>query len=366
MILKMKQKTQLFVGVFLLVLIVGCTTTETIQQEDTIKIGWIGALSGSATDWGVPALKAAKLALEDANKEGKKLEFIVEDGAGDAKTAANAAHKLIYQDNVDIILSHSSAESLAIAPLAEENNVIMFASATSTPDLTHAGDYIFRVTPVNREGETLADALHERDLDNIAVIVEQGKYTQGIKNGFLNTYTGNIVALEEYNSDTQDFRTALTKIKAEEPEALLVLPVGLNAGTNIITQAKELGFTVPIFGNAAYDSPELVNKLGNQAEGIMFSTLFIDKNRPDVKDFARRYGEEIPVFAHTLDAASKVYIIDEALEVCGEDNDCIKNFLYSIEDKDTLSGILTLDENGDAEKGFILKEISDRKAVVVN
>ncbi len=351
------KKINLTISVFLLALVLtGCLTGNTTKEE-TITIGWIGALSGSATDWGVPALKAANLALEDVNRDGingKKLKFLVEDGVGNSKNAANAAHKLINNDGVKIILSHSSAESVAIAPIAEENEVIVFASATSTPDLTDAGDYIFRVTPVNREGELLAEYLE--NTDKVAMLVEQGKYTQGIKNGFLNTYFGEVI-LEEFSSGTHDFRTSLTKIKAAEPDAILVLPVGLNAGINIIKQAHELGIDEPIVGNAAYDSPELIKKLGKSAEGIVFSTLFIDKNRPEVKDFARRYGEEIPVFAHTLDAASKVYLIAEALEFCGEENECIKDYLYSIDEKETLSGVLTIDVNGDAEKEFVLKQV---------
>jgi len=133
------------------------TTTKEPQQTTSttkgpIKIGFIGAMSGPFTKYG--AFEAVNLAVEEINKaggiNGRKIILVAEDGKCDGKEAVNAVNKLINIDKIKIILGgHCTPESLAIAPIVEQNKVIMLASITTSPGLTHAGDYVFRTSPVS-------------------------------------------------------------------------------------------------------------------------------------------------------------------------------------------------------------------------
>jgi len=338
------------------------------SEHNTIKIGWIGALTGPAVNYGVPARNAAILALEDVNQKGvggKRLELIFEDGQANSRIAATAGNKLINQDKLKIIFTHSSPESSPVAPIAEENKVILFASATSIPDFTYAGDYAFRTTPVNKEGHKVAEVLNAMSIRKAVVFVQQTAYTIPVKDGFLSVFDGEVVGLKEFNDEERDFRTMLLGL--EDTEAIVIFALSFESAIQIVKDAKQLGINGMIFGNGVFETPEIVEALGNYAEGIVFATLGIDEKDPEVVEFVKRYeeryGKGIPAFPHTMDAAAKIYIIAEALEVCGEDNECIKSFLYSIKDKKTLSGKLTIDENGDAEKEFVLKVIKGENAV---
>jgi len=138
----------------------------------------IGAITGPVAKYG--SYEAVTLAVEEINNaggiKGRKINLIAEDGKCDAKEAVNAANKLINVDGVKIILGgHCTPESLAIAPIAEQNRVIMFASITSTPSLTNMGDYVFRTSPVSVVQSILVANLSYNSLHlrKVAIVYEQ-------------------------------------------------------------------------------------------------------------------------------------------------------------------------------------------------
>lgn len=360
--------TYIILGILIL-LALGSMYLFDRNQEETIRIGWIGALTGTATQWGEPALKAANIRLEQINRNGgingKKLEFIVEDSGSDAKQSVTAAQKLIEIDKVKIFFTHSSTESIAVAPMAESNKVLMFASASSAPDLTNAGDYIFRLTPVNREGEIIAKHLNANGAKNIAILYEDAKYPIPIKDAIKKTFKGEVVFEESFTPKTIDYRTVALKIKSKNPEVIIILPFGIDQGLNLIKEFTELQITSPVYGNAVFDTPTAFSKI-NPPRTMYFSTLFIDDQSEEVleykKQYSEKYGSEIPVLAHTLDAVAKIDLIAEGIEKCGNvDVRCLKEFLYSLKQKKTISGIVSIDQFGDADKQFVIKKLVDGK-----
>jgi branched-chain amino acid transport system substrate-binding protein len=143
----------LVIGLFVLT-ISGLSSTAFfgVQPENSIKIGWISDLSSATSKYG--AYEAGMLAVNEINSNGgingKKIELIVEDGKCDTKEAITAINKLINIDGVKFVLGgHCTAESMAIAPIVEQNKIIMLAAITSTPLLSDAGDYIFRTSSIS-------------------------------------------------------------------------------------------------------------------------------------------------------------------------------------------------------------------------
>ena len=130
----------------MLLLISACSAG---QQEKTVKIGFLGALTGDVAVYGVPMSKAAKLAVDQVNAkggiDGKQVELILEDGRCDAGLANTAMQKLATQDKVaGVIGGLCSSETLAAAPTAESAKVPMISASSTSPDITLAGDYIFQ------------------------------------------------------------------------------------------------------------------------------------------------------------------------------------------------------------------------------
>ena len=128
----------------LLVLVFSFTTTGLInlnKNKETYKIGSILPLSGDASSFGVPFQKTLNLAVKEINEnggiDGKQVKIIYEDGKCENKQANQAANKLININNVNTIIGGiCSGETLAAAPIAEENKVILFSPASGSPKIT--------------------------------------------------------------------------------------------------------------------------------------------------------------------------------------------------------------------------------------
>ena len=59
---------------------------------------------------------------------------------------------------------------------------------------------------------------------------------------------GTIVAEEKYGSEETDYRSAITRMLGENPEAVHVAAQAEFAGGTIIKQLRELGWDGPIYG----------------------------------------------------------------------------------------------------------------------
>ncbi|MFA6269497.1 MAG: ABC transporter substrate-binding protein, partial [archaeon] len=143
--------------IVLAIIAIGFNVTQingnfTAGAKETIKIGYLGPLTGDMASIGEGQLKAVLLAVDEINSKGgingAKIELIAEDGTCDGKAAITAMTKLVEVDNVKYVVGgQCSSETIAAAPLAEKNKVLLLSPLSSNPNITTMGDYIFRNYP---------------------------------------------------------------------------------------------------------------------------------------------------------------------------------------------------------------------------
>ena len=135
----MKKFVSLFVIALLglSLLVSGCEKKVEEATGEPIVIGSILRLSLGASD-GVPAKRGIEFAVEEINAaggiNGRPLEVIYEDSKDDATHSVNAATKLISVDNVPVIIGPMmSGNTLAVAPIAEENGIVLISPNATSP-----------------------------------------------------------------------------------------------------------------------------------------------------------------------------------------------------------------------------------------
>jgi len=341
---------------------------------DTIKIGAIMPLSGDAAAYGIPLQKIADLAVKEINDaggiKGKKLKIIYEDGTCDAKGATSSAQKLINVDGVKIIFGGlCSGETLGAAPITEANKVILFSAASGSPDITNAGDYVFRNFPSDAtSGSKVARAAIERGDIRIAIIAEQTDYSIAVKRVFRTTFEnlgGDVLVDEAFVSDSSDFRAQLTKIKNANPDAIYLVTQTPAKYGQVLKQLRELDINQQIYTNEFAAVEEILENYPDAIEGAIFAIPAFDETSDKSAELINKLNEKLgdlggalpPVyFATTYDA---IYILKESIDECGEETDCIRDFLYDIKDRDGFAGLLSIDSNGDAEFEYVLKSIKN-------
>ncbi|MCK4341608.1 MAG: ABC transporter substrate-binding protein [Phycisphaerae bacterium] len=123
---------------------------ESADVLQPIKIGATLPLSGDAAVWGKNTQQGIDLALEQINASGgvlgRKLEVIYEDTQALAKEGVSAYRKLVTVHEVPAIIDDSvSSVTLAMAPMAEKDKVVILATGATAPKVSEAGDFIFRI-----------------------------------------------------------------------------------------------------------------------------------------------------------------------------------------------------------------------------
>lgn len=377
---------KILIGVLLIISIIfsGCITNGlfTLNDSDTIKIGFIGTLSGDAASIGLESQMAYKLAVNNINANGgisgKKLELIYEDGKCNPQDAVNAANKLINIDNVKIILGgFCSSETLAVSSIIEKSKVILFSSSSSSPDVTYAGDYVFRDYPSDVfQGEYLANLAIDSNYNVVGIISEDKDYPQGIAKAFTKKFEdlNGIVYNEKYLSGDKDFKTQITNILSKKPNVLYLLTNGGSTTIMLLKQLREFDYNVLIYTNEQINSDKLINENKELLEGAIFvdpsvdyNSLLINKFYFDWNNSYNQQPEYLPQI-YLFTAYDSVYIIKDAIVTCGDINtDCIKNYLYNLKGWQGLSGKITMDDYGDSVwLNYNVNQIRNGKVVKIN
>ena len=155
---------------FIMIFMSACnsgTTEETGGEtnKDPIKIGVLASQTGALESYGKQTVRGFELGLDyatDGTMEvaGRKIEFIVEDTETKPEVAVQKATKLLEEDKVDFLVgSSSSADTLAVFPLAEEYEKIMVVEPAVADSITGSefNQYIFR-TARNSSQDAVAGA----------------------------------------------------------------------------------------------------------------------------------------------------------------------------------------------------------------
>ena len=320
------------------------TPMPTEEPAGPFRIGVMESLTGPGETYGNVAVDAKQLAVEEINDaggiDGRRLELVVEDSKCSALDAITAYRKLTDVDGVKIILGTScSGAMLGAAPLAEADGVVMFSGLATNPDIAEAGDYIFRTAMNDAQlGIDTGNVLWADGIRKLATINESTDYAEGVKRASVAQFEkrgGEVVAAEQYASDTTDFRSQLTKLLNANPDAIHLAAQGEFSGGTIVKQLRELGYEGPIYSEVVPIGSEALGIAGDAATGLKAITADLDpannKAQKVLGSFRDRYGQvTLPWYLGS--AYDDVYITAECLKKTGDDQDAdgFRDCLYDI------------------------------------
>jgi branched-chain amino acid transport system substrate-binding protein len=347
---------------------------------DTILLGEVGSLTGSEATFGISTRNAIELAINQVNAaggvKGKKIEVRVYDNQSKPEEAAQAANRLINQDNVLLILGEvASSNSIAMAEKAQPAKVPMISNASTNPKVTDIGDYIFRVCFIDPfQGYVMAKFAHDNlKLNKVGVLRDLGSaYSQGLADVFERKFTemgGKIVGRETYTKGSTDFRSQLTAIKRESPDALYI-PGYYNDIGIIARQARELGITATLMGGDGWDSEKLFELGGSAVEGSYFSNHYSpDDPSPRVKkfiaDYKTAYGS-VPDSLAALGYDAAMVAVDAIKRAPSFDRAVIRDAIAQTKNFHGVTGTITLDEKRNATKSAVVLEVGKGKTKYVD
>jgi branched-chain amino acid transport system substrate-binding protein len=348
--------------ILLLVLIMtACTQSPTgAVIEEPIKIGFIGPLTGNLAYYGEQQVNA----LELVRREGVNIRY--EDGECASDAALKAAQRLHLQGIRLIIGPTCSGATLAVAPFANQEEILIITPVAGSDDISNAGPYIFRnFIPNSQYARVAASYLEQEGIDDVGLLYIQNEFGMSMAKAFMESYGGEIKK-SAYHEENKDFRSMLLTLK--ETDAILLAGYHPD-GALILEEAKELGIETPFFGlGDPYDNEEFLSLSKGSGEGFRFFSVPEKGQGEAYQGFAQRYektyGEEPPIYAAY--AYDSLLLLLDAIDNCGDkDVRCIKGYLHGVTYRGA-SNMIRFDRQGDLETGKIaLKTIRNGEIVEV-
>jgi branched-chain amino acid transport system substrate-binding protein len=254
-----------------------------------IKIGVAEALTGGAAQYGASIRNGFQLAVEEINAaggvRGDKIVLVIEDEQGKKEEAINAFKKLVFQDKVLMLFGPTLSNSAQAADvIAQGAKTVVFGTSNTADGITSIGDYVFRnsVTEADVLPVTIKTAVKHANIKKVAVLYgNDDVFTKSGYDNFkkaLDDLKIPVTATETFAKGDVDFKAQLTKIKATNPDAI-VLSALLAEGAPIMVQARQLGLSVPVIGGNGMNSVKVFDLAKGASDGLWVGSPWSIENR---------------------------------------------------------------------------------------
>ena len=261
----------------------GKASATNASGEKVIKIGVFEPQTGENGGGGIQEVYGIRYANMIYNTikiggEDYKIELFEVDNKSDKTEAVNAAQKLIAEKVSVVLGSYGSGVSIAAGEYFKEAKIPAIGCSCTNPQVTNGNEYYFRTCFLDPfQGTVMSSYAKNHGYNKVAVITQLGDdYSEGLGNFFVKACEKNgieVVAQEKFQTNEQDFKAILTKIKDADPQFIFA-PSSIATAPLILSQARELGITCQIGAGDTWENGTIVENAHGAAEGIVVTTFY--------------------------------------------------------------------------------------------
>ena len=347
------------------------TFSPAFIENETVTLGLIAPISGPLAYSGWDMREGVKMAVDDINAaggiNGRPVKLLIKNSYGTEEGALAAYEELKTQTPL-ILGPVITSEVLVLAPLTEEDNVILLSPTATGAAISNSSYNVFRTAPSDLyQGRGIARliATTNPEAEQIVVVYETNNvYAEGLKESFLEAATNNgleVVDIIPVDPDVRNYEEIARELQQCGGENVgadaVVLLSYLNAGVGVLQAAKAVGFETDWYGPDALVDEQVLIVGGDSLEGMQVT---VQGSRNRFEEFAVRYKERTRrepawIAPSSYDATM---IAAEVIRAGGYDADAIQNALNTIR-YIGVTGPKFFDDNGDVSPSFDVMEIQN-------
>ena len=372
---------------------------EASWNTDASKLGVLLPLSGEGKLVGQRVLWGIELALGEwrAEQPGRHIQLQVRDTQGDSATAREALRSLVMDDHVIAVIGPLFSEvATALAPLTEELGVPVISPYARDSRFPALSSYAFRncLTDAN-QARFLADyAVRHLNLTQFAVLYPDDPYGQSLKDTFIEHATqleGQVVAVSAYPPNDRNFGRSIKRLGGIDDESLDDILAGAATRATMTASkpyeaiflpgyydrvgliAPELAFynirNVQLLGTDGWNSRELIAIGERFVENAIFvDGFFADAKAPAVEafvsQFLSRYEEQPTLVA--AQGYDTMRMLAQLLQTGVATRFDLRERLLQVRDFPGVSGLTSMDQDGDAIKVPYLLSVKNGRIIQLN
>ena len=328
----MKKILCMMLAVVMMACMVACGGAQGDNNDDVIKIGGIGPLTGSYANYGTSVRNGAKIAVDEINAaggiDGKQIELLFEDSQADPESAVSAYGKLM-DDGMDVSLGGVfSGETASITAAAVADDVLLLTPSGSADKAIEGNDKAFRVCFYDSyQGAAAANYIKDNEMATEVGVLYESDYDYSV--GLYEAFVAECEKLDLSIVETQTFTTTTATDFSTQIDALVAsgvklvfMPIYAEEASTFLTQAKgKFASDVYFFGADGLDG--ILGKVEQDpsiADNVLMLTPFAaDSEEANVKAFVEAYKKAYNATPDQFaaDGYDAIYIIKAAIEAAG-------------------------------------------------
>lgn len=307
------------------------------NNENKLKVGVLAPLSGDLSFLGQDTVDGINL------RNSNQYDFIIEDDEScNLNKEISAINKLIYVDNVDVLIVTCSNAVVAAYNITKENNITVIVTYEG---LIYEKDHVYQMLPFSLELYSALGKYYSSKYNSICIIREQmdifEKDTQYFREGLDSNV--DIVYESKVTSGTTDFKADL--LKCNEKGAQAIFPLMMPDSKKILLkQLNNLDYDIEIIAEANDEFG--LESYGEYLEGVEFTSFDMGGVDSFKKMFYAKYNR-YPQFA-----AVAIY---DAIDLIDDFRKSKNSFDY-----EGAFGIYHFDENGNSHAGVKIMRIENK------
>ncbi|MGD2139351.1 MAG: branched-chain amino acid ABC transporter substrate-binding protein [Burkholderiales bacterium] len=370
----MKLNRITLIASFLLFVLAGCSSSD----KDTVKIAFIGPLTGGVSANGLGGRNSAELAVQLRNADSSSkhhYELVALDDECKPNIGVQVATKVAAEKDIIAGVTHyCSAVAMGTVDVYHKFGLPIVVWGAVLPDITYGNDYpeIHRVngTMIN-QNEVAAQFMLDQGYKTWVIIHDTTDYGKGHNryfSKFLAEKGGRILGTFGVSSDQQDFNAELTKVKELNPDVIYFGGLA-PTGVRLRSQMDKLGIHAVFQGTSGIVSDAFIEGLGPLAEGVLaFREGAPVEKLPGGERFLMEYNKQgfgEPPEAYGAFAFAATNLILDAIEKVGPKRKLVTQELNNTRDHESIVGEVTFDDNGQNTVALITRYVvEDGKWVV--
>jgi len=150
-----------------------------IGQQDAFQVAVTVPVESNTAFFALEMLRGYAQAQQEINAaggiNGKPLKLVIADDDDNPKRARQMAQELASQNEILAVSGYwSSSTTLAVAPIYDENQLVLVNPVSTSTEISGASDYVFRTIPSNFiVGATMANyALNNLKIEELAIFYD--------------------------------------------------------------------------------------------------------------------------------------------------------------------------------------------------
>ncbi len=348
-------------------------STGCSKENETIKIGVVGTMSGINSDLSVSGRRGVELATEEINKagglNGNKIKLVIKDDKNNPSVALKVYKEFVNEKVPVVIGPYTSGMIVNSMDYLKNKNILFLGPTISADSLSGINDNFIRfISTTNEQAIAITQMAKENNNKKFAIIYDLQNigFNQALYDNFkklLEINSGEVVLTKTFTSNSEvNYSGLAEEVTQSKADALFIIANSTdNAG--ITQQVRKMQCKVQIFSPLWSNTTDLIKKGGTAVEG-MFIVGAIDTNDKSSgflkfkENYFNKYGEN-PTFSsvYSYEAAEALF---QAMKMGGNIKaSAIKNNLIKIKNFKGLEDNYQIDKFGDTTRKYMIFRIEN-------